>query len=66
LRSRTENGSSVAGTETADPTNNWEVTWDDLTRVIIAPGWVYTIQAEALDDQGAKTVTPEVEIKLSP
>jgi len=66
LRSQSENGSSVTGTGTADPTNNWEVTWDGWTRVMIAPGWTYTIQAEALDNEGAKTLTPEVEIKLNP
>jgi hypothetical protein len=34
--------------------------------VTIAPDRTYTIQAEAMDDQGAKTVTPEIEIALEP
>jgi parallel beta helix pectate lyase-like protein/Big-like domain-containing protein/disaggregatase-related protein len=66
LTSRSESGTSATGATATDPTDDWMVSWDGWSRVTIAPDRTYTIQAEAMDDQGATTLTPEVEIKLGP
>ncbi|UCD49227.1 MAG: hypothetical protein JSW27_17050, partial [Phycisphaerales bacterium] len=63
---RWENGSASTGATAADPTDNWKATLEWQPPVTIPPDATFTIQAEALDDQGAKTLTPEVEIKLNP
>jgi len=65
FRAQWENGSSITGAGATDPTDNWKATWEWQPQVTIPSDATYTIQAEAMDDQGAKTVTPEVEIKLS-
>jgi len=63
---RWENGSASTGATATDPTDNWKATLEWQPPVTIPPDATYTIQAEALDDRGAKTVTPEVEITLNP
>ena len=65
FRAQWDNGSSITGATATDPTDDWKATWEWQPQVTIPPDATYTIQAEAMDDQGAKTVTPEVEIKLS-
>lgn len=65
LTSRSETTVYVTGVSGTDPTDNWRVSWEDWACVTIRFGQTYTIQAEAMDDHGAKTTTPEVEINLS-
>jgi len=56
-----------AGATATDPTDDWKATWEwQPPSFEIPPEAIYTIQAEAMDDQGATTVTPEIEIKPSP
>ncbi len=56
-----------AGATATDPTDDWKATWEwQPPSFEIPPEAIYTIQAEAMDDQGAKTMTPEIEIKRTP
>ena len=63
---RREQSVGGTGAHATDPTDDWKVEWEWWPVVPVSPDGIYTIQAEALDDQGAKTLTPEIEIKLVP
>ncbi len=63
---RREQGRGGTGARATDPTDDWKVEWEWWSIIPVYPDGVYTIRAEALDDQGAKTMTPEIEIKLVP
>ncbi len=60
---RTANTRSTSGTTITDPTNNWakEWSWSNLRH-----DGTYTVWAEVMDNEGAKTATPKVKVTLHP
>ena len=60
---RTANSVSVWGTMTSDPANGWDAPWDWTH---IHNDGKHTIWAEAMDNEGAKTVSPKITVTLHP
>ena len=63
---RGEGSSQITGPGLGDPSDEWTVTWEWWSALRVYPDQTYTVRAKAIDDRGAVTTTPEVEIKLLP
>jgi len=63
LEYRTADTRSTSSTTIADPTNNWdqEGRWSSVRY-----DGTYTMWAEAMDNEGAKTVSPKITVTLHP
>ncbi len=63
LEYRTQNRLAMRSTTVTDPANNWnrEWAWSDVYE-----GEAWTIWAEAMDNEGAKTVSPKITVTLHP
>ncbi len=66
VTSRGEGGLGSTGPGMGDPDDEWMVTWEWWPALKIYPDRTYTVRAKAIDDKGAVTATPEIEIKLLP
>ncbi len=64
VTSQGEGGSGATGPGLGDPDDEWMVTWEWWPSLRIYPDRTYTVRAKAIDDQGAVTTTPEVEIRI--
>jgi len=60
---RTANSRHTISSTVADPADNWDTTW---TWSNIDDDGTYTVWAEAMDDEGAKTATPKIKVTFHP
>jgi hypothetical protein len=63
LEHREGNGRSTGSTMTTDPANNWQGRWQ--WSYVQADG-TYTMWAEAMDNEGARTASPKITVTLHP
>ena len=54
---------STGSTTTADPTNDWDAGWSWSS---VNYEGTYTVWAEAMDNEGARTATPKIKVTLHP
>jgi len=66
LTSRGQYGTQSTGPGLGDPDDDWMVAWEWWRTVTIYPDRTYTVRAKAIDNDGAITETPEIEIKVMP
>jgi hypothetical protein len=63
LEYRTEDIRNTGSTTIIDPTNNWNAQWKWSS---VQYDGIYTVWAEAMDNEGVKTATPKIRVTLHP